>query len=227
MDFEEAVEKAPPGWRHFRAEDIDRLPAAVRAHELARVPRGETAERAVRGLFWTLVYHLEPDRWDELARHEPIPVGLLASLPDNAHTAIDVGAGSGRLTQHLVERSRRTIAVEPSAGLRALLSRRLPGVKALAGWAEQLPLRDRCAQLTAACGAFGPEPEILAELDRVTAPGGTIALVSPEEPDRFEAMGWKRVGVPPESPPPHPAWLDDFFGPLDPPHEMVVRRVDA
>src|SRR4051812_3193842 len=155
MDFEEAVEKAPPGWRHFRTEDIVRLPSAVRAHELARVPRGETEERILRGLFWTLVYHLEPDRWDELATHEPIAMGLLDVLPERVPTAVDVGAGSGRLTEHLLSRSGRVIAVEPSAGLRALLTRRLPAVSALGGWAERLPLRDRCSQLTAACGAFG------------------------------------------------------------------------
>ena len=227
MDFEEAVEKAPPGWRHFRTEDVGRLPASVRAHELARVPRGESAERILRGLFWTLVYHLEPDRWDELARHEPIAPRLLDALPHHVDIAIDVGAGSGRLTEHLVARSTRTVAVEPSAGLRALLVRRLPQVSTLAGWAERLPLRARSSNLTAACGAFGPDPEILAELQRVTAPGGTIALVSPEQPDWFEAMGWRRIGVRPETPPQHPVWLDDFFGPLDPPHEMVLRVVEA
>src|SRR6266550_9444929 len=141
MDFEEAVAKAPAGWRHFRVEDIDRLPIAVRAHELARVPRGETEERILRGLFWTFVYHLAPDRWDELARHEPIAVGLLDALPQQVLTAVDVGAGSGRLTEHLATRTRRIIAVEPSAGLRALLTRRLPRVNVLAGWAERLPLR--------------------------------------------------------------------------------------
>jgi len=227
MDFEEAVEKAPPGWRHFHVEDIDRLPSAVRAHELARVPRDETEERILRGLFWTFVYHLEPDRWDELARHEPIAARLLDALPQQVLTAVDVGAGSGRLTEHLVTRTRRTIAVEPSAGLRALLTQRLPRVRVLAGWAERLPLRDRTSQLTAACGAFGADPEILAELERVTVPGGTIALVSPEQPDWFAERGWERVSVSPQNPPPHPAWLDDFFGPLDPPHEMVMRRLEA
>jgi SAM-dependent methyltransferase len=227
MDFEEAVEKAPPGWRHFRVEDIDRLPSAVRAHELARVPRDETEERILRGLFWTFVYHLEPDRWDELARHEPIAAGLLDALPQQVLIAVDVGAGSGRLTEHLATRTRRTIAVEPSAGLRALLTQRLPTVRVLAGWAERLPLRDRSSQLTAACGAFGPDPEILAELERVTVPGGTIALVSPEQPDWFAERGWERISVSAQRPPPHPAWLDEFFGPLDPPHEMVMRRLEA
>jgi len=225
MDFEQAVESAPPGWRHFTVQDIARLPRAVRDHEMARVPAGVAGERVVRGLFWTLVYHLEPEKWDELARHEPIHPELLEALPDSAAVGVDVGAGSGRLTQHLVSRCERVIAVEPSAGLRGILSRRHPDVRTIAGWAESLPLEDGCAQLTAACGAFGPEPDVLSELRRITSPGGVIALISPESPEWFEAEGWKRISAQPLRAPDHPRWIDEFFGPLDPPHELVMTRV--
>ena len=225
MDFEQAVESAPPGWRHFTVQDIARLPRAVRDHEMARVPVGVAGERVVRGLFWTLVYHLEPEKWDELARHEPIHPKLLEALPDSAAVGVDVGAGSGRLTQHLVSRCERVIAVEPSAGLRGILSRRHPDVRTIAGWAESLPLEDRCAQLTAACGAFGPEPDVLSELRRITSPGGVIALISPESPEWFEAEGWNRISAQPLRAPDHPRWIDEFFGPLDPPHELVMTRV--
>ena len=179
MEYAEAVEQAPPGWRHFTIEDVARLPEAVRRHEMARIPDGEPGERIIRALFWTLVYHLEPEKWDELARHEPIHPDLIHALPSGVDIALDVGAGSGRLTQQLVTRSRRVVAVEPSAGLRAILTRRLPAVSAVAGWAESLPLEDGCSHLTAASGAFGPDPPVLAELRRVTAPGGMIALISP------------------------------------------------
>jgi SAM-dependent methyltransferase len=224
MEFEEAVATAPPGWTHFTIEDVSRLPATVRAHELGRVPAGETDDRILRGLFWTLVYHLEPERWDELARHEPIHLGLIGLLPRDVRQAVDVGAGSGRLTAHLARRSRRTVAVEPSRGLRRLLHGRLPDVRLIAGWADRLPLRSGFSELTAACGAVGPDPEILAELRRVTATGGTIALISPEHPEWFEAHGWERTTLPPPPAPAHPAWLEEFFGPLDPPHEMVTMR---
>src|SRR5438445_550813 len=50
MDYEQAIEEAPPGWRHFSVEDIGRLPRFVRARELARVPQGENGERVVRAL---------------------------------------------------------------------------------------------------------------------------------------------------------------------------------
>jgi SAM-dependent methyltransferase len=224
MEFEEAVATAPPGWRHFTIEDVGRLPAAVRAHELGRIPSGETEDRLLRALFWTLVYHLEPERWDELARHEPIHPELIELLPRDVQQAVDVGAGSGRLTAHLARRSRRTLAVEPSSGLRRMLRGRLPSVGLVAGWAERLPLRDGFSELTAACGAVGPDPAILAELRRVTAVSGTIALISPEHPEWFEAHGWQRTALPPAAAPAYPAWLEEFFGPLDPPHEMVTLR---
>lgn len=224
MDYDEAVAKAPPGWRHFRIDDIARLPDAVRAREMARVPAHEPDDRVLRALFWTLVYHLEPRRWDELARAEPIHPDLIAALPQ-AGTALDVGAGSGRLTEHLVTHCREVIAVEPSAGLRAILAERVPTARAIDAWAEALPIADGWSDLTAACGAFGPDPAVLAELERVTRAGGAIALLSPERPEWFEAHGWERIQTPPLTPPPHPRDLEAFFGRLDPPHDLVMIRV--
>lgn len=225
MEFDEAVDKAPPGWRQFDHEDVERLPDEVRAHEMARVPPGESEERIVRGLFWTLVYHLDAERWDELARHEPIAPQVLDMLPTDVEAALDVAAGSGRLTQHLVRRAASVGAVEPSAPLRAILSKRCPTAKVVAGWAENLPFASGSFQLTAACGAFGPDPAVLAELRRVTAAGGLVALIGPEHPEWFEAEGWRRVTAPAIQPPEHPAWLEEFFGPLDPPHELVITAV--
>ena len=227
MDFAEAVAKAPPGWRHFSVHDIARLPAAVRIHEMSRVPPGEPDDRVVRALFWTLVYHLEPDKWDELARFEPIHPDLIAALPDRVALAVDVAAGSGRLTEHLAPRSGRTVAIEPAAGLLAILKRRLPAVEAIAGWAENLPVDGGSSDLTAASSAFGPDPAVLAEMRRVTRPGGVVALINPEQPEWFEANGWKRLTVRALAVPDHPRWLDEFFGPLDPAHELVTQTVEG
>ncbi|MGH7762803.1 MAG: class I SAM-dependent methyltransferase, partial [Candidatus Dormibacteraceae bacterium] len=160
MDYAKAVELAPPGWRHFGADDIDRLPEAVKRHEMARVPAHERAliedrdteagERLLRAMFWTLVYHLEPERWDELAQAEPVHPDLLRAFPSAARVALDIGAGSGRLTRHLLDRASRVVAVEPAGGLRARLLELCPTADAVAGWAEALPLTDGCSQLTAA-----------------------------------------------------------------------------
>src|SRR5690348_3910377 len=179
-------------------------------------------ERVLRASFWTLVYHLEPRRWDGLAQAEPIAPALLAVLP-RVQRALDVGAGSGRLTQHLVGRAARVAAIEPSLGLLDLLRSRLPEVQALSGWAESLPLRDGWSQLTAACGAFGPDRDVLDELERVTCQNGVIALISPEEPEWFESRGWVRHDVAPAQVKTHDRSIDDFFGPPDPPRVLVTK----
>ncbi len=234
MDYPTAIRLAPPGWRHFALRDVGRLPRAVREHELARIPeserdaalRGDAAasERMVRALFWTLVYHLEPQRWDALARAEPVATALTDLLPREVDVAVDVGAGTGRLTARLLERARRVVAVEPSLALGGVLARRLPAVAVVAAWAERLPLPDHAASLTAACGAFGPDAAVLSELRRVTRRGGTIALVSPEEPAWFERQGWTRATVVPAEAGPRPGWIDEFFGPPEPPRELVMLR---
>jgi SAM-dependent methyltransferase len=235
MDYERAVEQAPPGWRQFGIEDLERLPRAVRRHELKSLPgperklldAGDAAalERARKAFFWTFVYHLQPDRWDALAQVEPIHPDVVAALPQFFRRGLDIGAGSGRLTRHLVSRCEHLIAIEPSAGLRAMIKDRLPTVEVVAGWAEALPLEDRCSDLTAACGALGPEPQVLRELERVTALGGLMALISPECPEWFEAHGWNRITAAKIAPLVHEPWIDDFFGAPDPPRELLTKRV--
>jgi len=235
MEYERAVETAPPGWRHFTISDLGRLPAWVRDHELARVPAAERnllaagdregGERVLRAFFWPLVYHLEPERWNALALSEPIHPDLIAALPTAPGRVLEIGAGSGRLTAHLAERCASVIAIEPSAGLRRLLRRRLADVHVVAAWAEALPLRDGWSQLTAACGSLGPDATVLHELERVTGSGGEIVLISPERPDWFEANGWRCLSFDPLPAPPHEDWIDSFFGALDPPHELVSRTI--
>lgn len=235
MDYATAVATAPPGWRHFRIEDVERLSAPVREHSMASIPDGElqlartgdqeAETRVLRALFWPLVYHLEPELWDRLAQIEPIHPGIIASLPHSIQTSLDVGAGSGRLTQHLATRAERVIAIEPSIGLANLLRKRLHGLETVAAWAEALPIRDGWSQMTAACGAFGPDALVLQELRRVTAVGGIIALISPEQPEWFEANGWQRHVMGRISSPEHDPRIDEFFGPPDPPHDIVMMRV--
>jgi SAM-dependent methyltransferase len=235
MEYARAVELAPPGWRHFALQDLDRLPASARDHEMAGVPpmerrlvdRGDAdaTERVLRAMFWTLVYHLEPQRWDDLVRYEPIPRVLLDALPGHVEVSVDVGAGSGRLSAHLAARSDRVVAVEPSLGLGSILAGRVPSAWVIAGWAEHLPLPSHSSQLTAACGAFGPDPRVLAEMRRVTVPGGCIALINPESPEWFDERCWTRITTAQLPVEKHPSWIDEFFGPPDPPHELVMLRV--
>jgi len=235
MEYERAVETAPPGWRHFTLADLDRLPASVRQHELARVPRAEldllasgaseAGDRILKALFWTLVYHLEPERWDALASVEPIHPRVLAAIPSPRGRVLEVGAGSGRLTVHLAERCPSLIAIEPSAGLARLLRSRLPGIGVVGAWAEALPLPNGWSSLTFACGLVGPDATVLAELERVTEIGGEIVLIGPEQPEWFEDHGWRNLSFDPLPIPAHDRWIETFFGPLDPPREMVSKRI--
>jgi SAM-dependent methyltransferase len=235
VDYEHAVEAAPPGWRHFTIADIDRLPASARTHEMERVPLEERAalvggdasasERVLRAFFWTLVYNLEPAMWDALSEAEPIHPELLAALPASPGRILEVGAGSGRLTGHLAARGASLLAVEPVPGLAALLRARLPQVHVVAAWAEALPVHDGWSQMTTACGLGATEPALLEELERVTAPGGDIVLISPESPQSFESLGWRRLTLERLAPPPHRSWIDDFFGNPDPPHELVSKHI--
>jgi SAM-dependent methyltransferase len=229
------VASAPPGAAVFAGEDLERLPAdalqrfleQVPAEELELFRAGEMAavRRVLRAAFWTLVYNLLPERWDELSRAEPIHPGVLAALPADGARVLEVGAGSGRLTVNLAPRARALIAVEPSAPLREILLSRVPGVAVLDAVAQELPVVDGWADLTASCASLGPDPACLQELERCTRPGGTIALVSPEDPDWFEAHGWRRLSFASAEVviPPHDLALEEFFGPLAPPHELLLR----
>jgi SAM-dependent methyltransferase len=199
---------------------MSRVPA--RDVRLLEAGDPEAEERLLRAMFWTLTYHLEPERWDQLAQAEPIAPALVAALP-RVQRALDVGAGSGRLTDHLTRRAARVAAIEPSLGLLRLLRSRMPNVHAVAGWAESLPVHAGWSELTAACGAFGPDPQVLDELERVTCEDGVIALINPEEPEWFESRGWARHDVAPAKVRPHDSWIEGFFGPPDPPRVLVTK----
>src|ERR1700679_130892 len=66
-------------------------------------------------------------------------------VPSNCEVAVDVGAGTGLFTRTLVGKAARVIAVEPDARMRKVLTDRSPGVRALEGCGESIPLPDAAA----------------------------------------------------------------------------------
>jgi SAM-dependent methyltransferase len=92
---------------------------------------------------------------------------------------LDVGAGTGKLTRPLLERGLRVIAVEPVAGMRAVLERTAPGADVRAGRAEALPLRAAEVDGVVAGQAFHwfANADALREFARVLGPNGRLALV--------------------------------------------------
>jgi hypothetical protein len=190
-------------------------------------PEREAAgRRLVRGLFWSLVYELEPDRWVALAEAEPIAPDLLGELPAAGARVVEAGAGAGRLTRHLVGAAAIVVAVEPCAQFRRRL-RGATGAEVVAAVTQQLPVRSGWADLAIAGAAMSPDlplggPAALAELERVVRPGGTVALVGPEAPEWFQARGYRRRDYPAPAIRPD-AELTDYFGPLNPPRTLLTR----
>jgi SAM-dependent methyltransferase len=114
------------------------------------------------------------------------PQALDWLLPPGARRVLDLGAGTGKLTRQLVSRGLDAVAVEPLAGMRAELSRVLPGTPVLDGSAEHIPLPDGSVDAVLAAQAWHwVTPERAApEVARVLRPGGTLGLVWNERDER-------------------------------------------
>lgn len=92
---------------------------------------------------------------------------------------LDVGAGTGALTDELLRRGADAAAAEPSAGFVASLQRRFPGVEVRETGAEDLPWPDESfdAALAQLVVSFMHDaPAGVREMQRVVRPGGTVAV---------------------------------------------------
>lgn len=90
---------------------------------------------------------------------------------------LDLGAGTGKLTETLVRLGAEVTAVEPDPAMLAQLHRILPGLRALSGSAEDIPLLKGAADAVVAGQAahWFDMDRALPEIVRVLAPGGVVA----------------------------------------------------
>jgi ubiquinone/menaquinone biosynthesis C-methylase UbiE len=100
---------------------------------------------------------------------------------------IDLAAGTGKLTRALRTTGATLIAVEPSAGMRAVFHRVLPDIPVVAGRAEAMPLPPNFADAVFVGQAFhwfrpGPAAR---EIARVLRPGGGLVAVWNTRDDRY------------------------------------------
>ena len=104
---------------------------------------------------------------------------------------LDLAAGTGKLTEDLVARGARVVAVEPVAAMRERLVALLPDIDARDGTAEALPLDDASVDLVTVGQAFHwfDAPTALAEIRRVLRPGGGLAMIWNV---RDETVDWVR-----------------------------------
>jgi SAM-dependent methyltransferase len=101
---------------------------------------------------------------------------------------LDLGAGTGKLTEGLTALGVEVIAVEPDSAMLGELRRRLPGVAALAGTAERIPLPDASVDAVLAGQAFHwfTVDAALTEIARVLRPGGVVGALWNFDDDRVD-----------------------------------------
>lgn len=107
------------------------------------------------------------------------PVDAVAWLIGDAQRVLDLGAGTGKLTEALIELDRDVIAVDPVEEMLEELEVAVPGVPRILGTAEDIPIEDDSVDAVVAGQAwhwFVPERAV-PEIARVLRPGGVLGLV--------------------------------------------------
>lgn len=107
----------------------------------------------------------------------------------------DIGAGTGILTRHFLERVGRVYAIEPNGPMRRIAERSLqaPNCTILATRAEAIPLPAASVDLITAAQSihwFDPAPT-RREFRRILKPGGWLAFIRnyPTRPEIDRALG--------------------------------------
>ena len=176
----------------------DPTPAPV--HEAARQGFSHAAQAYAQG---------RPDYPAELLPWLQQVLGLAPG-----RQVLDLGAGTGKFTRLLARTGAQVTAVEPVPEMRAQLAAAVPGVTALGGTAEALPLPDASVDAVVCAQAFHwfANEAALQEIHRVLRPGACLglvwnvrdesvdwvarltALITPHEGDapRFHKGDWRR-----------------------------------
>ena len=101
-------------------------------------------------------------------------------------TVVDLAAGTGKLTRLLAATGATITAVEPVDAMRAQLVQACPGVDAVSGTAEAIPLPDASVGAVTVAQAFHwfDPAAALAEIARVLEPGAGLGLAFNERDTR-------------------------------------------
>lgn len=159
--------------------DLTQLP-------LSQLEPQEKAQRA--SSFGAVASHYE--------RYRPGPPRDAVSwlLPSHLGTVVDLGAGTGALTRLLIGRADEVIAVEPDDRMREVLTKEVPGARALPGRGDAMPLDDGAAHAVLASSSWHWMDLIptLHEMARILVPGGMLAALwsgpDPEGPFLVQAL---------------------------------------
>jgi SAM-dependent methyltransferase len=188
--------------QRYSVDDLRVFSAAERARFL---PDGTPDSSLDRLLSFELLYRLEPELYERLVAAERIHPAVLERIP-RVDRAVEIGAGTGRLTTHLLTRCSQLVAVEPARPMRDRLRAALPPeasakINIVDGFFDALPVPDASADLVVTCSALDPGPAHggdagLAEMERVCAPAGMVLVVWPNHLDWLTAHGYTHVSFP-------------------------------
>jgi ubiquinone/menaquinone biosynthesis C-methylase UbiE len=104
---------------------------------------------------------------------------LAAARPTAGSTAADLGAGTGFLTEGLLARGVRVIAVDQSPAMLAALRKKFPSTDCRVGEAESLPIRDETVDYALAnmyLHHVERPPQAVREMVRILKPGGRLVI---------------------------------------------------
>jgi len=110
---------------------------------------------------------------------------------DQPLTVLEIGAGTGKLTEQLVALGHDVHATEPDAQMLAILAKNHPGVRVSQAPAEEIPAGDSTYDVVVSAQAFHwfDHDRALPEIARVLKPGGRLSLVWNQ---RDERIPWVR-----------------------------------
>ena len=161
---------ATPTAAHAHFDVIETIPASRKVGRVSewadrRLAFGSEAEAYAYG---RPTYPLDAVRW---------------VLPTSAQVVLDLAAGTGKLTERLLEAGVEVVAVEPLDEMRALVP---AAARAMPGTAEQIPLPDASVDAVVVGQAFHwfDPSRALAEIARVLRPGGALGLFWNLDDDR-------------------------------------------
>jgi SAM-dependent methyltransferase len=100
-------------------------------------------------------------------------------VPQNCETAVDIAAGTGLFTRALQRRVAHVIAVEPDDRMRAVLAARSPGIRAVAGRGEAVPVPGASADGVFVSSAWHwlDPGQAVPEIARVLRDGGRLGVI--------------------------------------------------
>jgi SAM-dependent methyltransferase len=122
------------------------------------------------------------DRWaeDYECSRPGWPESVTEIAPvERSGVALELAAGTGKLTRLLVGTFDSVVAVEPAAAMRRILIEKCPSVDVRAGSAEAIPLADASVEAVFAAEAFThfDGKRAVAEIARVLRPDGAVVLL--------------------------------------------------